>query len=66
MDARIDNADPERKPLPKPSIRSMHRPLGPVAVNVPDATEVTFHPAGRPIEALRSPPVVSVRGAGPC
>ena len=31
VDARIDNADPERKPLPKPSIRSMHRPLGPVA-----------------------------------
>jgi len=32
VDARIDNADPERKPLPKPSIRSMHKPLGPVAV----------------------------------
>ncbi len=32
VDARIDNADPNRKPLPKPSIRSMHKPLGPVAV----------------------------------
>ena len=28
LDARIDNADPSRKPLPKPSIRSMHKPLG--------------------------------------
>ena len=32
VDARIDNADPNRKPLPKPSIRSMQQPLGPVAV----------------------------------
>ena len=32
VDARIDNANPDRKPLPKPDIRSMHKPLGPVAV----------------------------------
>lgn len=32
VDARIDRADPDRKPLPKPDIRSMLRPLGPVAV----------------------------------
>lgn len=32
VDARIDRAEPDRKPLPKPDIRSMLRPLGPVAV----------------------------------
>jgi alpha-ketoglutaric semialdehyde dehydrogenase len=30
--ARIDHADPNRKPQPKPDIRSMLRPLGPVVV----------------------------------
>ncbi len=32
VDARIERADPDRKPLPKPDLRSMIRPLGPVAV----------------------------------
>jgi 2,5-dioxopentanoate dehydrogenase len=32
VDARIDRADPERKPIPKVDLRSMLRPLGPVAV----------------------------------
>lgn len=32
VDARIDRADPDRKPIPKVDIRSMLRPLGPVAV----------------------------------
>ncbi len=32
VNARIDRADPNRKPLPKPDIRSMLRPIGPVAV----------------------------------
>ncbi len=32
VDARIDHADPERKPAPKPDIRSMQKPLGPVGV----------------------------------
>ncbi len=32
VDARIDHAIPDRQPLPKPDIRSMLRPLGPVAV----------------------------------
>lgn len=30
--ARIDHADPNRKPQPKPDIRSMLRPIGPVVV----------------------------------
>jgi len=32
VNARIDRADQERKPAPKPDIRSMLRPLGPVVV----------------------------------
>lgn len=32
VDARIDRADPNRQPIPKPDIRRMHRPIGPVAV----------------------------------
>jgi len=32
VNARIDAPDPERKPLPKPDVRSMLRPLGPVVV----------------------------------
>lgn len=31
-DARIDHADPDRKPLPKPDVRSLRVPLGPVVV----------------------------------
>ncbi len=30
--ARIDHADPDRKPQPKPDVRSMLRPIGPVVV----------------------------------
>jgi NADP-dependent aldehyde dehydrogenase len=32
VDARIDHAIPDREPLPKPDVRSMMKPLGPVAV----------------------------------
>jgi NADP-dependent aldehyde dehydrogenase len=32
VDARIDHGDPQRKPLPKPDLRSMMRPIGPVVV----------------------------------
>src|ERR1700734_1078098 len=46
VDARIDNADPDRKPLPKPSIRSMHRPLGPVAVFGASNFPLAFSVAG--------------------
>jgi NADP-dependent aldehyde dehydrogenase len=30
--ARIDHAIPDRQPMPKPDVRSMYRPIGPVAV----------------------------------
>ncbi|MDZ7811035.1 MAG: aldehyde dehydrogenase family protein [Arhodomonas sp.] len=32
LDVRIDEGDPERKPAPKPDVRSYRVPLGPVAV----------------------------------
>ena len=32
VDARIERAEPDRKPIPKVDLRSMLRPLGPVAV----------------------------------
>ena len=32
VDARIDNAIPDREPIPKPDVRSILRPIGPVAV----------------------------------
>lgn len=32
VDARIDHADPERAPVPKPDTRSMFRPVGVIAV----------------------------------
>ena len=32
VDARIDHAIPDRQPVPKPDVRSMLRPVGPVAV----------------------------------
>ena len=46
VDARIDNADPNRKPLPKPSVRSMHHPLGPVAVFGASNFPLAFSVAG--------------------
>ncbi|HXF14896.1 MAG TPA: aldehyde dehydrogenase (NADP(+)) [Terriglobales bacterium] len=44
--ARIDRADPERKPLPKPDIRSMLRPLGPVVVFGASNFPLAFSVAG--------------------
>jgi 2,5-dioxopentanoate dehydrogenase len=32
VNARIDHADPQRQPLPKPDVRAMLRPIGPVVV----------------------------------
>lgn len=32
VDARIDTADPDRKPAPRPDIRSMQKALGPVGI----------------------------------
>src|SRR5581483_1130834 len=46
VNARIDRADPDRKPLPKPDIRSMLRPLGPVVVFGASNFPLAFSVAG--------------------
>ena len=46
VNARIDHAEPERKPLPKPDIRSMLRPLGPVVVFGASNFPLAFSVAG--------------------
>ena len=68
VDARIDEALPERKPLPRADIRSMLRPLGPVAVfgasNFPLAFSV---PGGDTASALAggNPVIVKAHPAHP-
>ncbi len=44
--ARIDRADPQRKPVPKPDVRSMLRPLGPVVVFGASNFPLAFSVAG--------------------
>jgi alpha-ketoglutaric semialdehyde dehydrogenase len=46
IDARIDKSEPERKPLPKPDIRSMLRPLGPVGIFGASNFPLAFSVAG--------------------
>jgi NADP-dependent aldehyde dehydrogenase len=46
VDARIDEALPERKPLPRPDVRSMLRPLGPVVVFGASNFPLAFSVAG--------------------
>jgi alpha-ketoglutaric semialdehyde dehydrogenase len=46
VSARIDRADPGRKPLPKPDIRSMLHPLGPVVVFGASNFPLAFSVAG--------------------
>ncbi len=46
VNARIDLPDPSRKPLPKPDIRSMLRPLGPVVVFGASNFPLAFSVAG--------------------
>ncbi len=46
VDARIDPAQPERKPLPRPDVRRMLRPLGPVAVFGASNFPLAFSVAG--------------------
>lgn len=46
VDARIDTADPSRTPLPKPDVRSMLRPLGPVGIFGASNFPLAFSVAG--------------------
>ena len=46
VDARIDRGDRERQPLPKPDVRSMLRPVGPVVVFGASNFPLAFSVAG--------------------
>lgn len=46
VQARLDSPDPERKPAPRPAIRSMLKPLGPVAVFGASNFPLAFSVAG--------------------
>ena len=46
VDARIDTGDPERKPLPRPDVRSMRMALGPVVVFGASNFPLAFSAAG--------------------
>jgi alpha-ketoglutaric semialdehyde dehydrogenase len=46
VDARIDTADPNRKPVPKPDIRSIQKALGPVGVFGASNFPLAFSVAG--------------------
>ncbi|NNE67925.1 MAG: aldehyde dehydrogenase (NADP(+)) [Pyrinomonadaceae bacterium] len=46
VDARIDRAEPDREPLPKPDVRSLLTPLGPVAVFCASNFPIAFSVAG--------------------
>ena len=46
VQARVDHGDPDRKPAPKPDIRSMLRPLGPVVVFGASNFPLAFSVAG--------------------
>ncbi len=46
VDARIDLPDPDRQPAPKPDVRSMLRPLGPVGVFGASNFPLAFSVAG--------------------
>ncbi|HUZ04518.1 MAG TPA: aldehyde dehydrogenase (NADP(+)), partial [Acidobacteriaceae bacterium] len=66
--ARIDEADRERKPLPRPDIRSMLRPLGPVAVFGASNFPLAFSVAGGDTSsalAAGNPVVVKAHPAHP-
>ena len=66
--ARIDRPDPNRKPQPKPDIRSMLRPLGPVAVFGASNFPLAFSVAGGDTAsalAAGNPVVVKAHAAHP-
>lgn len=46
VDARIDHAIPDRQPIPKPDVRSMLRPLGPVGIFGASNFPLAFSVAG--------------------
>jgi NADP-dependent aldehyde dehydrogenase len=68
LDARVDRPDPDRKPLPKPDVRSMLRPLGPVVVFGASNFPLAFSVAGGDTAsalAAGNPVVVKAHNAHP-
>src|SRR5437763_3240229 len=68
VNARIDRADPNRKPLPKADIRSMLHPLGPVVVFGASNFPLAFPAAGRDTASALAggnPVIVKAHGAHP-
>jgi len=68
VDARIDTPLPERKPLPRPGIRRMLEPIGPVAVFGASNFPLAFSVAGGDTIsafAARNPVVVKAHPAHP-
>lgn len=66
--ARIDRPDPARKPLPKPDIRSMLRPLGPTVVFGASNFPLAFSVAGGDTAsalAAGNPVIVKAHAAHP-
>ena len=68
VNARIDRADAERKPAPKPDLRSMLRPLGPVVVFGASNFPLAFSVAGGDTAsalAAGNPVIVKAHSAHP-
>lgn len=68
VDARIDTPLPERKPLPRPDLRRMLQPVGPVAVFGASNFPLAFSVAGGDTAsalAARNPVVVKAHPAHP-
>ncbi len=68
VNARLDRADPARQPLPKPDVRSMLRPLGPVVVFSASNFPLAFSVAGGDTAsalAAGNPVVVKAHAAHP-
>lgn len=66
--ARIDRADPNRKPAPKPDVRSMLRPMGPVVVFGASNFPLAFSAAGGDTAsalAAGNPVIVKAHSAHP-
>ena len=66
--ARLDRPDPDRKPLPKPDLRSMLRPLGPVVVFGASNFPLAFSVAGGDTAsalAAGNPVIVKAHSAHP-
>jgi 2,5-dioxopentanoate dehydrogenase len=66
--ARIDQADPSRAPNPKPDVRSLWRPIGPVAVFCASNFPLAYSVAGGDTAsalAAGNPVIVKAHGAHP-